>query len=230
MYALLMPDGSSKKEENNLANLIYENIKDKIIDGKLPPSSLLPERGFAKEFGVSRTPVREALKRLSQEGWINWEERRRAVVSEIKEKDVVELFVMREMIEPFAFRRIIAFGEPALLAGMLVTIAKEMEELKDDHVELMKKDMVFHSTIVNFVGVEKLSMMWQRISDEMTRLAIYALHARRRPEDILAEHRMIIDAFWNSDLERALACIHDHHAKIQTAYKVKQHLDRGETP
>ena len=67
MYALLMPESSSKKEENNLANLIYENIKDKIIDGKLPPGSLLLERGFVKEFGVSRTPVREALKRLSQD-------------------------------------------------------------------------------------------------------------------------------------------------------------------
>lgn len=226
MYELLISGKNTKKEEYNLAGLIYEGIKKKIIEGELKPNSLLPERALAEEFGVSRTPVREALKRLAQDGLIDWEEHKRAVVSEIKGKDVIELFLMREMIEPFAFKKIIKFGEPTVLAGMLVPIVREMEELRENHVELMKKDMVFHSTIVNFVGVEKLSQLWQKISDEATRLAIYALHAARSPEDVITEHRMIIDAFWNGDLERALECINDHHSKIQLAYKIKR--DTGE--
>ena len=96
-----------------------------------------------------------------------------------------------------------------------------MEKLKDSHVLLMKQDMVFHSTIVNYLGINKLSQMWQKISDEMTRVAIYAIHAKRRPETILAEHKKLIDYLWNCDLDKALSCINEHHSNILAAYKVK---------
>ena len=59
--------------------------------------------------------MREALKLLLQEGWIVWEERRKAVVSEIKESDVIELFKLRDMIEHFAIKEIIENGEPQVL-------------------------------------------------------------------------------------------------------------------
>ena len=100
------------RKEQNLSSTVYETIKDKIINGEFLPGTLLMERNIADECGVSRTPVREALKRLSQEGWVDWEERRRAVVSEITIEKIVELFTLREMIEPFAIKKIITDGKP----------------------------------------------------------------------------------------------------------------------
>lgn len=217
----IFPSDNSPKKDQNLSGLIFDSLKDKIIVGDLAPNTMIMEREIAADFGVSRTPVREALKRLSQEGLILWEERKRAVVSEISEQDVMELFLMREMIEPFAIQKVFEHGEPQLLAGLLVPIIKEMEKLKDSHVELMKQDMVFHSTIVNYLGIKMLSLMWQKISDEMTRVAIYALHAKRQPETIIKEHTELIDSFWHCDLDKALYCIQGHHINIIAAYKAK---------
>ena len=223
---LLVQGSSHSKDKISLANQIFEDIKEKIINGTLSPSTILSERHLASEFNVSRAPVREALKRLYQDGWIMWEEHRRPVVSEIKESDVVELLVMREMMEPFACRRIFESGKQELLAGMLATIAREMENLKYDHVNLMKKDAVFHNTIIDFVGVVKLSLMWQKISDEMTRLAIYTLHAKRHPDEVIAEHRMIINALWDNDLDGTLNAVRNHHVHIKRAYRIKQDLNK----
>ncbi|MDO5562186.1 MAG: GntR family transcriptional regulator [Synergistaceae bacterium] len=209
------------KKEQSLSGTIYEKIKDKIIIGEYPPNTPLLERSLAEDFGVSRTPVREALKRLLMDDLITWEERRMALVSTINEKDVRELFVMRQMIEPFAIRRTFSVGEPKLLAGFLAPIINEMKELKNDHVGLMKKDMDFHSTIINSLQIQMLSQMWQNISDKMTRIAIYSIHAKRKPESIIEEHNKVIDALWNCKLEDALACIENHHANILTAYKIK---------
>ena len=78
--ANVLPGEKTAKKEQNLSSAVYEAIKDKIINGEFLPGSILMERSIAEEFGVSRTPVREALKRLSQEGWVDWEERRRAVM------------------------------------------------------------------------------------------------------------------------------------------------------
>ena len=98
------------KKEQNLSSSVYELIKNKIINGEYMPGSVLMERSIAEEAGISRTPVREALKRLSQEGWIDWEERRRAIVSRITIEKILELFTLREMIEPFAIKKAIDDG------------------------------------------------------------------------------------------------------------------------
>ena len=208
----------------NLSNTIYENLKNKIIDCELVPGTVVPERGYAQELGISRTPVREALKRLCQDGLITWEERRRAVVSEIAELDVVELFIMRDMIEPYAVKKVFFLGHQSILAGILATVYNEMEHLKGDQVSFIKKDMDFHSQIVQTVCVNKLSTLWQKISDEITRLGIYAMHSKRSPEEILSEHKLLVDAFWNNDLEGALNAIHSHHKNTQEAYRAKQLL------
>ena len=205
----------------NLSGIIYDKLKDRLIDGDLEPGSIILENDLAADFGVSRTPAREALKRLAIDNLIVWEDRKRAIVSEIFKDDVLELFLMREMIEPFAAKKIIEGGNPQLLAGLLATTINEMETLKDNHVELMKKDGVFHSTIIDYVGVKKLSQMWSRIYDEMTRVAIYSLHAKRKPETIISEHREIMEGFWNRDLKRTLNAIKTHHSNILTAYKAK---------
>lgn len=173
----------------------------------MPPNTIIPERGYAKDLGLSRTPVRMALKRLSQEGWLVWEEHKRAVVSEIKQKDVYDLFTVREMLEPFAIRKTFEEKEPALLAGMLVPIMTEMEKHKNNYYEYIKADMFYHYTIVNFVGVERLSQIWLKTGDEVTRLAMHALNSKHEQSGISAEHRNIIDALWNHDLEETLKCL-----------------------
>ena len=211
-----------QKREQSLSSMVYETIKEKIIKGELLPGCVLMERTLAEDFKISRTPVREALKRLLQEGWVVWEERRKAVVSEIKESDVIELFKLRDMIGPFAIKTIIETGEPQVLAGSLVPITNEMEKLKDSPNEFMKKDMEFHSAIVNQLGISKLMPLWSKIYDDMMRLDVQSIYPKRGANLIIAEHRQLINAFWNGDLEGALKCINEHCSQILKVYQSKR--------
>ena len=219
--ANVLPGEKTAKKEQNLSSAVYEAIKDKIINGEFLPGSILMERSIAEEFGVSRTPVREALKRLSQEGWVDWEERRRAVVSEITISKIMELFTLREMIEPFAIKKIISEGKPQLLAGQLSAVYQEMAEAKGSPIDFMKHDMEFHTTIVHFMGLSILNTLWQMISEDMTRLVMHAVYPRRDTDVILAEHKALIDALWNADHVRALECIDGHFSIIVDLFKQK---------
>lgn len=209
---------ASKKKSESLSNYVYEAIKKKILDGELAPGNQLMDRALAAEMGVSRTPIRDALKRLSQEGWVLWREHRGIVVSEVNSDDEYQLFLLREMIEPFIVRKIITTKRPQVLAGQLVSIADEMEKVKDNPVEFMKKDMQFHTSIIEFLGVTKLCPLWGMICDDMTRLVVQSVRKRRSPDDIMEEHRILIEAFWRADLEKALECINRHCRQIVETY------------
>ncbi|MCD8164037.1 MAG: GntR family transcriptional regulator [Synergistaceae bacterium] len=208
----------AKKKSESLSNYVYEAIKKKIINGELAPGNSLMDRALAAEMGVSRTPIRDALKRLSQEGWVLWREHKGIVVSEVNSDDEYQLFLLREMIEPFIVRKIITTKRPQVLAGQLVVIADEMESVKDNPVEFMKKDMQFHTAIIEFLGVTKLGPLWEKICDDMTRLVVQSVRKRRPPDEIMEEHRILIESFWRADLETALACIGRHCRLIVEIY------------
>jgi len=217
---LYRPDEAdvAKKKSESLSNYVYEAIKKKIINGELAPGNSLMDRALAAEMGVSRTPIRDALKRLSQEGWVLWREHKGIVVSEVNSDDEYQLFLLREMIEPFIVRKIITTKHPQVLAGQLVVIADEMESVKDNPVEFIKKDMQFHTAIIEFLGVTKLGPLWEKICDDMTRLVVQSVRKRRPPDEIMEEHRILIESFWRADLETALECIGRHCRLIVEIY------------
>lgn len=211
----------SDEEKQNLANVIYTDLKKQIVELRLPPGSVLLERPLAESLGTSRTPVREALKRLAQDGWILWQERRRAVVRDISLKDVHEVFMLREMVETFAIRHIFLNGEPRLLAGLLVPIINRMQENIGNPLVFNEEDMKFHSCIVEHLENDRLNAMWSRIRDEITRIAIYSVHERRGPEAIIEEHEALVDGFWERNCEKTVSSMVEHFRKIQEAYSEK---------
>lgn len=207
--------------ESSLSATIYGNVKKRIINGEFVPGSILLERTLSEEFGVSRTPVREALKRLSQEGWIDWQERRRAVVSEITEEKILELFKVREMIEPFAIAEAVDSGRSQLLAGQLAAVNIKMAAAGSP-IDFMKYDMEFHTTIVNSIDISLLASLWQKVKEDMTRLAMHSIYPQRDHEIILGEHNALMDALWRSERENALECIKNHFS-ITVDYFRKKH-------
>ncbi|WP_300523876.1 GntR family transcriptional regulator [Aminiphilus sp.] len=209
------------EERQNLANRVYDEIKSRIVELRLPPESTLQERALALSLGTSRTPVREAIKRLAQDGWVLLREQRKAVVRPIGMEDVREVFMLREMVELFAIRTIFASGEPRLLAGLLVPLINNMRELSGDPIAFIKEDMKFHTTIIAHVGNGRLTDIWNRVRDEVTRIAIYALYEQRRPEAIIREHENLVDAFWERKSEETVEEMRGHFYKIYAAYEQK---------
>lgn len=198
------------KKSESLASYAYNAIRNKIVNGELAPGNTLMDRVLAEELGVSRTPVREALKKLSQEGWVLWVKHKGIVVTEVNKDDEYQLFLLRNMIEPNVVKMIITEKRPQILAGILIPYVDEMEKVQDNYVEFIKIDMQFHTTIIKYLGIPMLLPLWENICDNMTRLVVQSIHYHRPPSDAIREHRALIEAFWHSDLDAALACINDH--------------------
>ena len=215
------------EERRNLADRVYDEIKTQIVELRLPPESVVQERSLADALGTSRTPVREALKRLGQDGWILVQEKRKIVVRGIGMDDVREVFMLREMVDLFAIRSIFSSGEPRFLAGMLIPLISNMKNHTDDSVAFIKEDMKFHTAIITCMNNRRLDEIWRKISDEVTRIAIYSLHEQRRPEAVIREHEALAGGLWEMQCDVTVRRMVEHYHKIYVAYEDKfrrQHI------
>lgn len=214
-----MPDQNDQRQAFSIQ--IYEQLKAGILELRYPPGSFISDRTIAQEAGMSRTPVREALKRLSQEGWLVWQERKKGMVKSLCVEDVKEIFFLRKMIEPAALHRIFEKHESRHLAGQLSMVLNEMHESIEKPIDFIKADMDFHSRLVSFVKNRRLDEMWKKIADESTRIAIYALYEKRSSKDVIFEHEDLVEALWKRDLALSLARLENHHQSIYQAYEGK---------
>jgi len=203
-------DENKKRQSESLASYAYNKIRNKIVDGELAPGNVLSDQALAEELGVSRTPVREALKKLSDEGWVLWTERKGITVSKVNEDDEYQLLLLRKMIDPYVVKMAITTKRPQVLAGKLVACVDEMERVKNNPVEFIKADMSFHTEIIKYLGLTKLLPLWDNICDDMTRLVVQSIHFRRPADDIIEEHRLLVEAFWHSDLKTAIVYVNKH--------------------
>lgn len=181
----------------NLSTLICERIKTDIIEMRRLPGAFVLERQVAAEYNTSRTPVREALKRLMQEGWLIGEDRRRLQVSTLTWDHCYQAFAVRTMVENYAMREIFARGETRALAGKLDVEMRKMRSLQDDAVAMIRADLAFHSAIIEHLDNAFLTKIWSSISDEIARIVIFAMDEERHAEIILKEHEKIVEALWD---------------------------------
>ena len=118
-------------DERPLSQQVYETIKKDIVSLKYPPGSFLKERELAESLGVSRTPVREAIQRLSQELWVISGDGKKMQVRPITLADVHEIIQIRNIVEYSAIDWVINYGEPRVIAGQLDSILTEMKKVKE---------------------------------------------------------------------------------------------------
>ncbi len=201
-----------KSIDTNLSNFIYEKVKNDIVEMRRVPGSFVLERRIAEEFSTSRTPVREALKRLMQEGWLVGEDRCRSRVSELTELRCREVFAVRNMIESHALNYTFEKCSCRALAGKLDMEIKKMENQKDDPIAFVHADLHFHTVIVEHVGNRILTRIWQSISDEIMRISIFSMDEERQPERIIAEHNSIMEALWNENPQELISL--DRHMNL----------------
>lgn len=206
---------------SNLSAKVYDDIKVMLIGIVFPPGSYLSEQTLADKLGVSRTPVREALQRLSHEGWVQIGERKRILVSPVTPQDIEELFLLRSILEPYAAKDTLAKGKSRVLAGKLDEVVEQMDAVSKNRMAFARLDMQFHSLIVGNIGSPRLDRFWQTLHEETSRLAVMNLTDRNRPGIVIQEHKRMVDAFWMKDLEQILNAILEHIFKSRDALMTK---------
>lgn len=182
---------------------IADQLRSDIIAGELAPNEKLNEQALASRFGVSRGPIRDVLLNLTKEGLLVTKNNCGASVSDVLSTEMQNLMItLRQQIEMYAVEQL--FADDLLteddVATMYKTLAAMVEAFEaDDFTAVTKIDIAFHGVLVQRAGGEELFNLWQPII-----LRMRLNYARiTQSQEIVDEHRAIIEALQAKDLEAA---------------------------
>jgi DNA-binding GntR family transcriptional regulator len=201
----------------------YTLILEAIDTGIYKPGDRLVESDLAERFGVSRTPIREALQRLETQSLLN-RDGRSLIVSSLDHNQLAELYVVRAELEGLAAElaaRHATDEEVRVLRDMVSDDAR----LMDDPKAMARANRRFHKQIHLASHNRFLVQQLDLVHRSMALMATTSLAAAGRPEDALAEHDAIVSAIENRDAEAAGAALRAH---ISKAFVTRLKLDSGE--
>ena len=210
MYGRNRPAPSTRPSPTSLADAAYEAIKDNIISGTLPPGALILEQEWADRLQMSRTPVREGVKKLEHEHLARRIGQRGVLVSELSVGEFLEICEVRSLLE----------GYTARVAADKINLqdlgkfeegfaALDVPVPTDEMVQRASRvDRAFHQLILDAAGNEQLIVIMSRLNDMINRLR-FALTPTRYHES-LHEHRAILDGLRGRDAEAAQLAMQRH--------------------
>ena len=200
-----------------LRDVVFENLREAILEGKLEPGQRLMEVQLAEQLGVSRTPVREAIRKLELEGLVVMLPRKGAYVADVSLKDIIDVLEIRSTLEGLAAYlaadRITEEGVERLKA--IAEDFKQSIERKDDIETLLKKDVEFHECIFNATNNTKLSQIINTLWEQVHRFRTTYISDFDTSTHLVEEHNNILDAIISGDNELAKKYAIDHIEKAE---------------
>nr|WP_228046161.1 GntR family transcriptional regulator [Saccharopolyspora sp. HNM0983] len=185
-------------------------LRARIAEGRLQPGDRIYEQDIAAEFGVSRVPVREAIRRLQGDGLVEVRDRRRGVfVRSLGRRQIEELFDVREALEALAAERAAERAGPdgAARLGALVEQARRSLQ-RGDLAAMTEANAAFHDELVAASGHELLAGVLEPLHGRLA----YLFRLNREPERVCAEHEQLHEAIAAGDAARAGALARAHAA------------------
>lgn len=209
-----------------LREIVFEHLREAIITGLLRPGERLMELQLAEEMGVSRTPVREAIRKLELEGLVIMVARRGAYVSDLSMRDIAETFEIRGALESLAAglaAERIAPEELEQLERTLVSIGESMETSDIQRIVLLDEE--FHAILFSASRNLRLSQIVSNLREQITRFRHTSLSTPGRFKAVFQEHKAIVEAISerNSSLAQALAKEHIENAEHSIMEWVREH-------
>jgi DNA-binding GntR family transcriptional regulator len=209
-----------------MQEIVYDTIRDAILSGRYRPGQRLVADELAKEIGVSRMPVREALHRLEATGLVTLTPHRGAVVNELSESEIIEIYHIRAVLDGLATR----LAAPHLAKpdyDRLNAILDEMAaaaKVKDlDRVLRVNRD--FHQRIWQAAHAPRLHSLLENLYDASQRFRHISILLPGRLEQLTQEHRRIARALARGDVNRAERYAIEHHEG--TALRLLRAMDKG---
>lgn len=217
-----------------LRDLVFTTLRQAILKGELLPGERLMEIQLAEKMGVSRTPIREAIRKLEREGLVIMVPRKGAEVAGISEKMLRDVLEVRMTLEKLALR--LAFKrqgtdliEKLEAAEQAFQDAIEGEKL----IDMAEADEHFHFLIYEAADNDKLRELLNSLKENMYRYRLEYLKDENYRRSLMEEHNAIIEAFKANDLEKGLEVTDTHIANQERAVigRVRQeNLEREKKP
>lgn len=199
----------ANKQRNATSHAAYALLLAAIENGKLAPGSRLLEIELAEQFGISRTPVREAIKRLESQGLVTREPNQGAIVTKLDHIRTVELYLVREALEGIAARLAATLGTEAELDVLRIMVADDRRFL-DKPEELVERNRRFHKQIQLTARNHLLDEILDNMRVSQILMTGTTKVVQSRPAELLDEHDAIVAAIIARDPDRAEAAARLH--------------------
>lgn len=194
-----------------LRDVVFNTLRQAIIKGDLKPGERLLEIQLSEKLGVSRTPVREAIRKLELEGLVIMAPRRGASVSGITVKHLQDVLEIRRALEELAVQLACErmSDEKLLIITKLQALLDNRKD-SDDALELADIDEQFHEQIYQATNNPRLIQMLANLREQMYRYRLVYMKAKDTREKLFNEHRNIIKAIEDNDVEAGRKAIREH--------------------
>ncbi|MEV8535419.1 GntR family transcriptional regulator [Streptomyces sp. NPDC051211] len=202
------------------AHAVCTAIRDDIVTGVFQPGARLTEELLARRYGVSRVPVREALRTLESEGFVTTRRHAGACVAEPTQQEAADLLELRMLVEPLAAARAARRRTDAHLKVLRGLVRLGQERARQGQGEdLRALGGWFHETLSQASGSPGLISLLTQLRHKVAWM--YAVQAPARPAESWAEHGAIVDAVARGDAERARALTAAHAERAGEAHRMR---------
>ena len=201
-----------------LRDVVFNTLREAILKGELKPGERLMELQLAAKLGVSRTPIREAIRMLEQEGLAVTIPRKGAEVAKMTEKDMEDVLQIRDALDELAA----SIACEQMTKEQLDTLTETMHEFEEstkskDLKKIAAADVQFHDIIYQATGNPKLVNMLNNLREQMYRYRIEYLKDSAVRRQLAKEHKAICEALRTHDRESALRYVYVHIDNQQKA-------------
>jgi DNA-binding GntR family transcriptional regulator len=205
----------------SLKELALEHLRDSIINGTLEMGQALSERGISEDLGISKSPVREALAQLRDEGLVVIEPQKRVQVFTLSKEEVVQICDFRQAIEYCAFELALERNPEKFTKEMKSVVAEMTKaQTKGDTKLYLELDTRFHQLSFKFAGNHYLSASYERYVGKIAALRTHLSTLPQHTELSFTEHGSIAEAVQQKDLETIKRLLNEHIDRTRQAYLV----------
>jgi DNA-binding GntR family transcriptional regulator len=211
------PPVFAKIEQPTIETEIFTRLRSAIVGGQLALGQHLGEANLSEQLAVSRIPIREALRKLEQEGLVVRQPNRGCSVITFSERDVIEVFSLRSNLESMGYQWAIPHMTPADLAALRqLTVQQEQAVAAGNYEELARLDMRFHEYILAKANHSRLLKAWyeQHAQCQILLNLRFRRMANYTPDTVLRDHDAILDAIERGDAQAAITLTHEISERV----------------
>lgn len=209
-----------------LAKMAYETLRDSILSGHLKPGEVYNEMVLAKELGISRTPIREALLEISSHGLVTYLPRKGVQINHPTKRDVEEIFELRKAIELTAVEKVAKASPPHDFSKIEKSLEDQRKALKKKNfVDFLEADRTFHTTFSEMTNNRRFLAIIENIRDMMHLVGVQALGIEGRGEEVIDEHEKVLAAVKLGKAGKAKRAMNDHLDRSKEAVDKAQLSD-----
>jgi DNA-binding GntR family transcriptional regulator len=215
---LAVPQSNGELTSHSLVELAVARLRYEILSGATDPGERLVEQHLTQRLGISRAPLREALRLLAEQGLVEHIPRRGSRVATLSDRDVTELYAVRDVLEQYVVTAALPVAGPHRLAGMRAGLdAMTRASRKNDRLVIADAHRAFHVALAALGDNRQLTIMYDQV---LTKIQLYmAMNLRREAEtttdqmDGVRRHQRLFEAVRAGDPQTVLAALAGHGAR-----------------